>query len=169
VDFFDAWVAGAPIQTSGFVIKKSAIESAGMFVPEMRRGQDRDLWFRIALQHPRMGMIWPPTIQYIRNAGSITADRADLTDQMIHRLRQRADRLPDLDEATARGFTKLLRFLARELVRHALSKSRPDQLRRVLDEFGWLLTRRERFIARCGSRTPTPVLRWLGAARRYVT
>ena len=165
VDFFDALLADAPIQTSGMLIKKSVIESVGSFDPVMRRGQDRDLFYRIALRHPRMGYVWPATIEYIYNEQSVSARPGDSTANFLRWIKKNVGFLPSLDTKTAESFERVLRHQARTLLWHSLNVARPDCLLLLLDEYAWLLTRRERRIAWWGSRTPSAWLRGLSILR----
>ena len=166
VDFFDSYMAGAPIQTSGMVVKRAVLNEVGLFDPVMRRGQDRDLWYRIALKYPRMGFVWPATVEYIYNERSVTAQLTDSTERLMRWLVKNVGYLPELDAKTAESFTRVLRLLAREILWHALNVARPDCLRRLRDEHGWLLTRKERWIAWWGSRAQPSWLRRLSDLRR---
>lgn len=55
VPFFPAGLAGVNVHTSGLVIAREVFEEVGYFDPELRRGQDLDMWWRIALRYPLIG------------------------------------------------------------------------------------------------------------------
>ncbi|MFQ5413729.1 MAG: glycosyltransferase family 2 protein [Phycisphaerae bacterium] len=165
VGFFDAWLAGAPIQTSGMVVRRDVFDAVGMFDPDMRRGQDRDMWYRIALAHPRMGFSWPPTVRYAYNEHSVTARRGDATAHMLPWLSKTAARLAGVDASTRIAFEPVVRQLAGEILWHSLNVARPDCLRWLLAEHRDLLSTSQRAIAWCGARTPAPMLRGLSRIR----
>jgi glycosyltransferase involved in cell wall biosynthesis len=44
--------------TGCYVIRRSALDEAGPFDTSLRRGEDRDVWWRIAMRHPMIGFCW---------------------------------------------------------------------------------------------------------------
>jgi len=71
VGYFSAVLKRAQFITSGFIIHRSLLEESGGFDPEMRGGEDVDLWCRIALQHPLIGYCSEPCwIYHQDNPGS---------------------------------------------------------------------------------------------------
>lgn len=60
VDYFSAVLSRAQFITSGFIVHRSLLEESGGFDPEMRGGEDVDLWCRIALQHRVIGYCSEP-------------------------------------------------------------------------------------------------------------
>ncbi|MCH7808471.1 MAG: glycosyltransferase family 2 protein, partial [Planctomycetes bacterium] len=95
--FFDAVVAGAPLQTSGFLISQDVIRAVGLFDPNLRCGEDRDYWYRIALHYPRIGFVWPPTVRYIQTEGSVTWGYGDEADRLLETVRRNVARLDGLE------------------------------------------------------------------------
>jgi glycosyltransferase involved in cell wall biosynthesis len=53
--FFKGASLGLALQTSGFVIQRRVIEEVGGINPYLTTAEDRDLWWRIAFRHPRIG------------------------------------------------------------------------------------------------------------------
>lgn len=165
VMFFDAWLAGAPMVSCGMVIHRDVFRVSGMFDPNLRRGEDRDLWYRIALSHPRMGFVWPPTVLYLYNEESLTALAGDEADRLLEMVARNVDRAKQLEQGAHASFERLLRQLAKDVLMHSLNRGRTDVLRRLSLEFGELLSPTERFVAWCGSRTPSQLLQRLAAVR----
>jgi len=160
--FFDAIVGKAPIQTSGLLVSRKLIEVVGVFDPNLRRGQDRDYYYRIALRYPRMGFVWPPTVRYIHTAGSVTARGGDESSRLLEMVSRNVERAHGLESEMYKSFEIILRQLARETMRHSLCMGRPDCLRSLLAEFGWLLSPGQRMMTWCGSHIPASILRRLG-------
>lgn len=168
VKFFDACLAGAPIITSGMVLSREVLRTIGMFDRGLRLGEDRDLWYRIALSHPRMGFVWPPTVLYVQNEGSLTARAHDVSDLLLAGLARNVNRAAPFEGGAPASFDRLLRHLAKDVLRHSLNRGRWDILRRLSREFGWLLSPAARLIAWCGSHVPSPLLRGVGTVRRWI-
>ena len=166
LQFFEAFLAEAPIQTSGMIIKRGVFDTVGMFDPQMRRGQDRDMWYRIALAYPRMGFVWPPTVRYILNKNSVTMQGGDESERMLRALELNVARAREVDPATYASFEGVLRHVAKNTCRHALEVGRSDCLGLLVREYGWLLPPGLKLAAWCGAHAPAWCLRWLGAVRR---
>lgn len=54
-DYFKAFVQDAAGWTGTMVVKKDALEQAGLFSTELVCGEDLDMWWRIAWRHPEIG------------------------------------------------------------------------------------------------------------------
>ncbi len=63
-NFFKAKLSGVNFWTGCLLIKRSAIEEAGMFLPGLLLAQDLDLWYRIAYRWPEIGYIGEPLAIY---------------------------------------------------------------------------------------------------------
>lgn len=63
-DYFTAYTHGAWAWTSTIVIAREVFDTVGLFEPGMKRGQDNDLWFRIAYQYPQVGYLPAPLAVY---------------------------------------------------------------------------------------------------------
>jgi len=55
VRYFDVRARGLGMATPGFLIRRNVFDEVGMFKPEMRSGQDDDMWERIAMRYPYIG------------------------------------------------------------------------------------------------------------------
>ena len=60
--FFEVGRRRLGLQTSGFVIRRSVFDDIGGFDPALRVCHDKDLFWRIAVRHPRFGYV--PEILY---------------------------------------------------------------------------------------------------------
>jgi glycosyltransferase involved in cell wall biosynthesis len=71
-DFFRAQAEYWFVWTSTIVVRRQVVLEAGGFDESMRRGQDMDLWLRIALRHPQIGYSRRLGAIYWRRPGSIS-------------------------------------------------------------------------------------------------
>jgi len=72
-DFYKAAAANIPFHTCTMLIRKDLIVDAGFFDSSLRTSEDRDLWYRIADQHPAIGFVDRPIFVYDRRReGSLT-------------------------------------------------------------------------------------------------
>jgi glycosyltransferase involved in cell wall biosynthesis len=73
-NYFSAEVAGkCPIVTSAIVVRKDVFDELGGFEPGRVRGQDVDMWWRIAHYYPEIGYIPEPlAIRYLGIENPIT-------------------------------------------------------------------------------------------------
>lgn len=62
--FFAATALGLNIQTTGVLVRRQVLESLGRFDPALRRGEDLDLWWRIAIAHRDIGYVAEPLYCY---------------------------------------------------------------------------------------------------------
>lgn len=63
-DYFDAYIIGAAGWTGTMMIKRDALEEAGLFTPGLPMGNDVDMWYRIAYRWPRIGYNTKPLAVY---------------------------------------------------------------------------------------------------------
>ncbi|MEN6309519.1 MAG: glycosyltransferase family A protein [Anaerohalosphaeraceae bacterium] len=63
-DYLQAFCVGLYAWTSTLIIRKDVFEKVGFFMPGMKRGQDTDLWFRVAYCYPRVGYLSVPLAVY---------------------------------------------------------------------------------------------------------
>ncbi len=62
--YFSAVLGGVTFQTSSFVIHRSVFEQVGRFDPDLRSGEDVDMWCRIAFRYPWIGYGVEPSYCY---------------------------------------------------------------------------------------------------------
>src|SRR5581483_7037426 len=104
-----------PICLSGAMIRRDALEGAGGFDRGRRRGEDWDLWLRLAAAGAAFRCVAEEVVRYRRHPGGLTADVAAVARSQIELHRDHAELV---DEATrAHALAGDLRGLARGLVR----------------------------------------------------
>lgn len=87
-DYFDGYCRGFYAWTGTVMVHRSVFEAVGLFEPGMKRGQDNDLWDRIAYQYPRVGYLAEPlAIYHLDTPASSTKinDRVDFMIDLVHR------------------------------------------------------------------------------------
>ena len=80
--------------TSGTVLKLDLIEKFGSFDVAMRRGQDFEMWFRLAKNQVRIAYQRKVLLKYRVRAGSLTGtnvDRAERNITVMNRIREKYD------------------------------------------------------------------------------
>ena len=104
---------GGTVWTSTLMVRRDVLDEVGGFDPDLRVGQDRELWVRIAIQHPRLAYIDEPLALKRRVDGSLTAlSRA----QGFSTAPERARRWAEIAKALPPDRASLLRRLARQTV-----------------------------------------------------
>ena len=77
-DYFQAYVNGSAGWTGTLMIKKAALEEAGMFTEGQPMANDLDMWWRIAYRYPKIGYNNEPLAVYHSHvAESITKRHRD--------------------------------------------------------------------------------------------
>lgn len=122
--FFQAAERGLSTGTCGAVLDILVVQAAGGFNPARRIAEDRDLWWRIARQHPEIGYCRDVTwLYHVDTPGSLTKESSDRSDSLRvvceHWHWWRGQRRAD--------FERYARLLARDyLVRSAAGEIRID-------------------------------------------
>jgi hypothetical protein len=78
-----AMAARLSVAPSGIVVQRNLLRESGGFDPSLRYSQDRDLWLRIALQHPWIGYSPEVGLHY----------HSDTPDSLMKRHRERTEAL----------------------------------------------------------------------------
>ena len=63
-DYFQAYINGSAGWTGSLMIKKTALEEAGMFTESQPMANDIDMWWRIAYRYPKIGYNAKPLAVY---------------------------------------------------------------------------------------------------------
>lgn len=74
VDYFEASMKESVIWTGATVFHKSVFEKSGNFDPNIRSGEDIDLWIRIGLLYPVL-FSWKIVARYVYDAESLSKDK----------------------------------------------------------------------------------------------
>ncbi len=86
--------ADCNVITSGTVLKRELIDKFGVFDVEMRRGQDFEMWFRLAKNGVRLGFQTKVLLKYRVRSGSLTGtsvDRAERNITVMNRVGEKYD------------------------------------------------------------------------------
>jgi glycosyltransferase involved in cell wall biosynthesis len=136
-DYLRAFATGVWSCTNTMIISRKALEEAGMFRPGQLRGNDIDMWLRVAYLYPEFGYICEPTtIYYLEIAESISHKQAHLQwhEEFIAR---------HLEIAKTRGrleaFQPCATCLLRLWMRSMLFNARKKEIRNLLRHFRNLL------------------------------
>jgi GT2 family glycosyltransferase len=155
-EFYRAALDQVPFSTCAMLIKKEVILAAGGFDPLLKTGEDRDLWYRIADQHPAIGFVQQPLFIYDRQSdGSLTRGAIVSHSADLWRLLQK--HVPATDGPRPWTRSTKARFLRHEINRtlqHAVRLGERDNVRRLLFAYGEWVTLRNRALARVMSVVP---------------
>jgi glycosyltransferase involved in cell wall biosynthesis len=78
IEFFAGWAHGLPLQTTGMLIRRDVFDDVGPFDTDLRVGEDRNMWWRIAFRNPSIG--YRPEVlyrYYLDTPGSLTKGSRD--------------------------------------------------------------------------------------------
>jgi glycosyltransferase involved in cell wall biosynthesis len=132
-DYLSAFLIGADGNTDTMVVKKEALQEAGMFFTGLQRAEDMDLWLRIAFLHPKAGYVSKAaTVYHLGMAGSLSRQftpSSSYTD-LIERLLKKAAEAGREEE-----FKHCASYLLRGWMRSMLFDARAKDIRSMLDEF----------------------------------
>ncbi len=101
LSFFEAARRQLPLQTSGFIVRRSVLTETGGFDAMLRVSEDRDLWCRIAMSHPELGYCAAVCYRYFLNTpASLTKGAAERT-AVVRNLCRNLERSQALGPAVA--------------------------------------------------------------------
>lgn len=79
-NFLDCYMEGFYISSDSIILKRSVFDEAGLFRTDQHRGEDTDMWLRIAYRHKQIGYTKQPCSIYHRHvAGSLSKTQKDCT------------------------------------------------------------------------------------------
>lgn len=81
VNYFRASNKESVILTSAAVFRKSILKKTGIFDPEIKSGQDTDLWIRIGIIYPIL-FIWKILVRYIHDENSLSKNASLMHSKM---------------------------------------------------------------------------------------
>jgi len=126
------------IGTPGMIIHRSVFDQVGTFDPELRSGEDIDLWCRIALSYPQIGFCFDPCWRRYQDnpcsasrKGRVRRDRA--VDSFCKNMRRALELGPEaVSEFRPYARKKVLDNLLREAARDCLISSEiSNEVKRV--------------------------------------
>jgi glycosyltransferase involved in cell wall biosynthesis len=110
------YLRGGPVMMSTVVLRRHVFKELGGFTPAILKGQDTDLWLRVAAKHPIHHLPTPLVIKRVRE-GSVGSDMVE----KVQYLRKIADRFAEKYSRLAplrdRRHGILSEFLARHWIR----------------------------------------------------
>ncbi len=174
--FFRAFLKKVWGCTDSMIIRRDALIEAGMFRPGQLRGNDFDMWWRIAYRYPKIGYLAEPTaIYHLDIEGSIIRKHTDgaISRELIHRHLELAQQHNRIDD-----FTPCAVHLLRGWMRSMLFDEQADEIRMMIRQFGdllprpykafmWMLTAFPKTTA-AGCRMISRIVRFLGLRKRLV-
>ena len=128
-DFFDAYMNDAAGNANTMIIKRRILHEAGLFRQELPFAEDTDMWFRIAMQWPRIGFIpQPVAVYHLQRPGSLmdfthSAKRLEVICDILERSAALAKEHNRMDK-----FAPCAGFLLRRIIRSSLFEYRMAQL-----------------------------------------
>lgn len=81
VNYFRASTKESVILTSGTVFNKSIFKNTGVFDPNIKSGQDTDLWIRIGIVYPVL-FIWKILVRYTHDENSLSKNSSLMNSKM---------------------------------------------------------------------------------------
>jgi len=161
-DYFAAQAKTEFSWTGVMVIRKDVIVAEGGFDEELRGDEDVNLWFRIALQHPRIGHSRKVTAIYWVRPGSLTVAGATSMAKRVPRFIRKLDRAAQAAPAAARRQSEpLIALWVRYLVRYAISENNREALAEVRAQYPHRLRLVQRCLLLAARFLPCP---WIEAA-----
>lgn len=155
--WFDSYCAIArdwTVSMASLVVRRSVFDEVGRFAADLVTGEDLDLWFRIALQHPRIGYVPEVTSLYWTTPGSLTSRELDTAAAWAELLGRNAARAAALGrEAEQRARPLLVRW-ACEVIRAAILAGDRAALSRIPTPLRRALPARWRVLAGLARATP---------------
>lgn len=132
-DYFQIDPKGANAWTCTLLIRKAVFETAGLFEPGMKRGQDNDMWYRIAYQFPQVAYLTQPLAIYHMDTSGSSVKINDSNDFMI----QLIARHEDLSGKYGRheAFVPCIRHMLQDRIRQLLRQKRHKEIGALLDRF----------------------------------
>lgn len=139
-NFLDCYMEGFYISTDSIILKRSVFDEAGLFQTGQKRGEDTDMWLRIAYRHKQLGYVKQPGSIYHRDvAESLSKTHKDcgiITD-MIERHFKLSAEFDMLDE-----FKICASHMLSVWIRDMLSSENMTEIMKTVNRFDDLLSRR---------------------------
>lgn len=136
--------------SSSILIKKQVFDQVGLFNAEIKgRGEDLDLWFRIALRYPKIGFVRTPGCIYWRRAGSSTTS-SNWTDipRFLRRIEITSSSSQSFNGDVRRWSDFLVQSWVIQAIKSAIKQNDPVALRTIQRKFDKFLSLPWRVILR---------------------
>jgi GT2 family glycosyltransferase len=154
-DYFAACGDGARVSSSTVAFHRDTVARLGGFCRDLTVGEDLDMWFRLALECPRMGYIPQPGGVYWRREGSATVGMPPWKLQSMLRRLQRDWSLAAAagPDALRRARPLLMRWMGKA-VQLSIEGGHPSMLRELCKSFGRQIPLKWRLASRVCRATP---------------
>jgi glycosyltransferase involved in cell wall biosynthesis len=162
VPFFAAAAAGVSLQTSGFVVRRSVFTEVGLFDPSLSVSEDRDMWWRIAMRHPRIAYCRDACYRYHEDTPTSlmrgSPDRTPSLTAVCRNMRRAREAGPE----AAAAFAGYARSLAADYLNRGSGRliTLDGQTVREAQEL-FPPTASEKLLRRALALLPRPVARWM--------
>lgn len=174
--FFHAFLQNVWGCTDTMLVKRDVLFEAGLFRPGQLRGNDYDMWWRIAYRWPKIGYLAEPlAVYHLDVEGSIIRKYTDAA--ILRDLIQRHLELAQ-QHGRADDFGPCAIYLLRRWMRAMLFEARGREVRAMLRQFdellpGWYKAFMRLFAAfprttAVGCRMISRIVRFLGLRKRLV-
>jgi glycosyltransferase involved in cell wall biosynthesis len=112
VRLFDGLSKGLLFPSGSFLIHRDVFRKAGLFDTTLRTAEDRDMWWRIAMQWPEIGYVADPIfLWHVQTPGSLSKSSNDRT-TAVRIVRDNARRAKELGPEVWRDFESYGRLIA---------------------------------------------------------
>jgi glycosyltransferase involved in cell wall biosynthesis len=84
IEFFTGWAHGLFLHTTGMLIRRDVFDDVGRFDTDLRLGEDRNMWWRIAFRNPSIG--YRPEVlyrYYLDTPGSLSKRSRDRSQSVL--------------------------------------------------------------------------------------
>jgi glycosyltransferase involved in cell wall biosynthesis len=153
MSFFSAFVRNRWGCTDTMLIRRQVFDKVGMFEGEHRIAEDLDLWFRIALEYPQIGIVHEPlAVYHLDTPGSLIKSQSQEVGPLAEFLSRNLQRANE--RGMAAEFRPCAALLLKKWIRGMLFSGQGRKTKALTDSFGYLLPFYFRMLAWVGARCP---------------
>jgi hypothetical protein len=127
------------------LIKRRVFDEVGGFNEEISRGEDLDMWFRIALRYPRIGYASSLGAIYRRRKGSITGVSEPDIAKFLERIEITRSSAGQMSETVVKGSEVLIRSWVISAIKAAIRQKDTKSLGDIRKAHGHLLPKNWQF------------------------
>jgi glycosyltransferase involved in cell wall biosynthesis len=136
-DYLDAFKKHCRGWTSTMLVKKHIFDQTGIFYTERHLGEDVELWFRIAFKFPAIGFNAEPLAIYNMDTAESFSKKAFLNHDFIKLIKMMVRSATEHSRLEA--FKPIVSEMTSLRIRSLLFENRPDQIRLLTSELGFVL------------------------------
>ena len=143
-DFFKAFIEGASGCTVTMLIKKDVLLETDLFTPGQLMANDIDMWFRIAYLYPKIGFIPEPLATYHLSVPMSISKKHNCMDIRLGLLKKHTKLAAAHNRLDA--FNICVKQMVTSWIRSLLFDNKPEYIKIMLKDYGYLLDLRFRFL-----------------------